>query len=168
MTRRTTYITTIQCWPSGKRYTYRGALDGPINQRSLTTSANGDNRWRKGTPEEWRAIRIATLVEHYSQHEILCDESALIDALITLSAQFFARGPLADAFAYPQIAPAAAVGEWWRVTRWLCGELRKRGAVVIDNAYGQWWGRTTRDQILIMDGTLQAIAAEYVQDEVTA
>lgn len=58
-------------------------------------------------------------------------------------------------------AEPAEVMEWWRVTQSLCVELREIGEVVIDNDYGCWWGRTCTGQGLIMDGTLQKIAAKY-------
>jgi hypothetical protein len=52
--------------------------------------------------------------------------------------------------------------EWWLVSSWLCDKLRDIGEVVIDNGYGHWWGRTCTGQQLIMDGTLQRIAAQFV------
>lgn len=49
--------------------------------------------------------------------------------------------------------------EWWLVTSWLCWELSSIGEPIIDNDYGTWWGRTCSGQGVIMDGTLQKIAA---------
>jgi hypothetical protein len=273
MTRRTTHTTTIQCWPGGQSFTYRGDLDGPENQRSLRAAYSSSaalNPWRKGTPEEWRTIRIATRAERYGQREILCCDSSLVDDLVKAANQGSLNGDrdtreLGRAFEYDQIenlykdpadwdadqcreylsdegidAPGevrqtscehcgqdientapfpdgqwrdrgsnthcpnpagdagqvhapethpddedqyldelrdacrdhaqdhpAEVYEWWRVSSWLCAELRKIGEVVIDNGYGQWWGRTCTGQGWIMDGTLQTIAAQYEQDEVT-
>jgi hypothetical protein len=51
--------------------------------------------------------------------------------------------------------------EWWLVSEWLCGQFRDIGEVVIDNEYGCWWGRTCSGQVIIMDGTLQRIAAKF-------
>jgi len=65
-----------------------------------------------------------------------------------------------------QYAEPAEVLEWWRVTSWLCEQLRAIGEVVIDNNYGYWWGRTCSGQGLIMDGTLQQIARKF--EEVSA
>ena len=59
-------------------------------------------------------------------------------------------------------ADAAEVYEWWRVTSWLLSELRDIGEVVIDNDYGEWWGRGTTGQGLTMDGVLQKIAASRI------
>ncbi len=61
---------------------------------------------------------------------------------------------------YSQENPAE-VFEWWRVDSWLCDQLHEIGKVTIDNGYGHWWGRTCTGQGLIMDGTLQQIAALY-------
>lgn len=56
----------------------------------------------------------------------------------------------------------AEVYEWWRVSSWLCDKLHEHGEVTIDNGYGHWWGRTCTGQNLLMDGTLQAIAAKFI------
>jgi len=56
--------------------------------------------------------------------------------------------------------------EWYAVDSWLLGRLREAGEIVLDNSYGEWWGRTCSGQALIMDGTLQAIAARYETEEV--
>jgi hypothetical protein len=59
-------------------------------------------------------------------------------------------------------ATDAEIYEWYRVTDWLSRQLNKIGECVLDNAYGQWWGRQCTGQALIMDGTLQRIAAGFV------
>lgn len=48
--------------------------------------------------------------------------------------------------------------EWYAVSPWLCARLAEAGEVVIDNHYGEWWGRCATGQNLIMDGILQQIA----------
>jgi len=57
-------------------------------------------------------------------------------------------------------AEAAEIYEWWAVTEWLAQKLVGIGEPVLDNAYGNWWGRTCCGQGLLMDGTLQQIARE--------
>lgn len=54
------------------------------------------------------------------------------------------------------------VYEWYRVTPWLCEQLHAIGEVTIDNDWGEWWGRGCCGQSLIMDGTLQTIAAKFL------
>lgn len=59
-------------------------------------------------------------------------------------------------------ADPAEVYEWWRVSDWMCRQLRTIGEVVLDNGYGCWWGRQATGQVVIMDGTFQKLAAQYV------
>lgn len=54
--------------------------------------------------------------------------------------------------------------EWYLVDSWLCDQLHAIGEVTIDNGYGHFWGRTCTGQGLIMDGTLQQIAANFERD----
>lgn len=94
--------TTIQTWPSGRSYTFRGDPHGPANQRSLREGHNPKrNLWRKGTPAEWREIRIAQSAERILEREVYHCDSSLVDALIKRSADD--GGELAEAFAYENI-----------------------------------------------------------------
>lgn len=52
--------------------------------------------------------------------------------------------------------------QWFLVSEWLCRHLRDAGEIVIDNGYGQWWGRGCAGQAIAMDGTLQAIARKII------
>lgn len=53
------------------------------------------------------------------------------------------------------------VFEWYAVSTWLGEELAKRGAVVLDNYYGVWYGRECTGQSMYMDNdVLKAIAKE--------
>lgn len=61
-------------------------------------------------------------------------------------------------------AEPAEVFEWWRVSRWLAEQLAAAGEVTLSNAYGEWWGRCTTGQALIMDGVLQKVAAAILRD----
>lgn len=58
-------------------------------------------------------------------------------------------------------AEDAEIYEWYSVSGWLASKLKDIGECVLDNGYGTWWGRTCTGQALIMDGTLQEIAAEF-------
>jgi hypothetical protein len=51
--------------------------------------------------------------------------------------------------------------EWWAVSNWLSIRLAEIGQPILNNAYGQWWGRTCSGQAIILDGTLQKIAEQY-------
>ena len=270
MTRTKREVRSIQTWPGGQVFTYRGDPDGPANTRSLrVTSYNGEPQkpWRKGTADEWRTIKIALRAEIYADRDILCCDSSLVDDLIKAAGCGDPRnGDLAEAFSYDEIRnlyrdpsdwdatqcreyaeeqgvelpsgvrhtscqhceddiegyidgsgdgrwldrggnwhcnaneeSGIAEGEqdheptltdqesdeeewlteardacrdhaqdnpaepyeWWRVSSWLCDQLHAIGEVTIDNGYGHWWGRTCTGQGLIMDGTLQQIAARF-------
>src|SRR5690606_29795234 len=54
------------------------------------------------------------------------------------------------------------VYEWWLVSDWLADRLKEIGEPVLVNDYGQWWGRCTTGQGYLMDGTLQKVAARFV------
>jgi hypothetical protein len=240
MTRRHTETNTIQTWPSGASFTYRGDPHGPENQRSLRIPGrNGDSPWRKGSPEEWRTIQIAIRADWIAASEIRHADSALIDDLLKVAndgslSRTDATRSIGRAFEYDRIenlyadpsewdAPTclrylydqtgelnyayratdwaaeverfakhedrdpaeweaeatdelraacrehaqnnpAEVFEWWRVSEWLCQELRAIGQVVIDNDYGTWWGRCTTGQGFIMDGVLQQVAARHERE----
>ena len=58
----------------------------------------------------------------------------------------------------------ADVFEWYRVSRWMVGRLRDAGEVVIDNGYGEWWGRTCTGQSIDLDSTFYDIASEFLRD----
>lgn len=220
---------TIQIWPGGASYEYTGDPDGPAEQKQLrkgfTRSEGGSNRWRAGTAEEWRTIRVALRAEMYAQRDVLQCVSSLIDDLIKAANSGELRGDLAEGFGYDEIRnlykdpsdwtleqcqdyandhgleleplptlgespqidddaledewlPAARqvcqehaqdnpaeVYEWYLVDSWLCDQLHAIGEVTIDNGYGHFWGRTCTGQMLIMDGTLQEIAANFERGE---
>lgn len=54
--------------------------------------------------------------------------------------------------------------EWWRCSEWLARQLNKVGECVLDNNYGYWWGRGCTGQSMMMDGTLQKVAALMVDN----
>lgn len=99
MARTRTETHSIQTWPGGEGYTYRGDPYGPPARRALrVTQHNGADQlaWRKGTAAEWRTIRIALRAEGYQRHEVLCCDSALVGDLLQLGGE--GGGDLARAF----------------------------------------------------------------------
>lgn len=58
--------------------------------------------------------------------------------------------------------------EWWLVSQWLAEDFDEIGEPLIRNGYGDWWGRTTSGQSMIMDGTLQQVAARLIERTATA
>ena len=179
----TTETKRIQVWPSGRMAEY-------------TDEHTAD-----------RDVRLELRAERYSDREIYCCDSMLVNNLLKVTDR-----QLADAFSFEEIrnlypdpdhwdaaqcvayledhgiqledhgiqpdrynfdpdyltdvrgrvrdhAEPADVMEWWRVSQWLCDQLDAIGEVTVDNDYGCWFGRTCTGQGLIMDGTLQRVAA---------
>ena len=104
--------------------------------------------------------------ERIIRDEILCCDSCLIDAL--LQSGFFPWEDIQNLmcpdceFDSDDCDTCGGLGsqepyEWWRVSQYLCDKLNERGEPVIDNEYGQWWGRTCTGQSIILDGTIQRI-----------
>lgn len=52
--------------------------------------------------------------------------------------------------------------EWWRVSPWLLERLREAGEPILDNDYGEWWGRTCTGQSIAMDYVIRKIAQEQL------
>lgn len=231
------HVKSIQCWPGGDSFHYRGDVDGPPDQRRV--KKHTDAEWRDGTSAEWRQIAISARAEMYQRSMIYVNQTMLVEELIRdehtgflsddirnlatnaeiMDAQecrdwLTERGidwnsgptdPCAECDGDGQthnpsesLAPipcATCEGagetlnpdgdedpeyladlrelvsdhgecvdilEWYLVDSWLCGELDAVGEPTLDNDYGYWWGRTCSGQGLIMDGTLQRIAAKRV------
>ena len=55
--------------------------------------------------------------------------------------------------------------EWWIVDSWLLARLKERGEPVLDNDWGEWWGRCTSGQAIFMDGVIEGIYSEYNEKE---
>jgi len=51
--------------------------------------------------------------------------------------------------------------EWWIVDSWLLEELKKENEPVLENDYGEWWGRTTTGQAIFLDGIIERIYKKY-------
>ena len=52
--------------------------------------------------------------------------------------------------------------EWYAVTRWLGRQLAERGETVLS---GEYWGRRTTGQAVMLDEVIQDIAVQYIRDE---
>lgn len=47
--------------------------------------------------------------------------------------------------------------EWWVVSPWIAKKLLLAGEPVIDNEFGQWWGRTTTGQAIALDEVIEEL-----------
>lgn len=51
--------------------------------------------------------------------------------------------------------------EWWLVDEWLAEQLNGIGESTVTDGQCHWWGRGCTGQTILLDGTLQKIAAKY-------
>jgi hypothetical protein len=64
-------------------------------------------------------------------------------------------------------ASAQEIYEWWPITdHGLVSRLRAMGQPVIDNEYGEWWGRTCSGQSISLDPTFWTIYQDAASREV--
>ena len=54
--------------------------------------------------------------------------------------------------------------EWWLVSHWMAEKLRERGEPVLQNDFGTWWGRCCTGQAIYMDGVIEHIYDELMND----
>lgn len=154
---------TVQLWPGGESVTYRGDVDGPEGRRSLRTErpehpkrlhgqcpvcqhfgddCTGGPKWRKGTPEEWTAIRREVRAERIQAHEVLCCDSGLVTELVRLVARGDGRGDwpdLAEAFEYDQIRNLYADPDGWTGDQCLTWLYEQTGERNYADRAGRGW-----------------------------
>lgn len=57
------------------------------------------------------------------------------------------------------------VYEWYLVSDWFLNRLREINEPVIDNDYGEYWGRCGTGQAICLDHNIQELAYEWASDE---
>ena len=55
--------------------------------------------------------------------------------------------------------------EWYLVSDWLLDRLREINEPIIDNNYGEYWGRCSTGQAICLDYNIQELAFEWSDDE---
>ena len=55
--------------------------------------------------------------------------------------------------------------EWYLVSDWFIDKLREINEPVLDNNYGEYWGRCCTGQAICLDYSIQELAYEYSHDE---
>jgi len=55
--------------------------------------------------------------------------------------------------------------EWYLVSDWFIDKLREINEPVIDNDYGEYWGRCCTGQAIYLDYEIQELAYQYSYDE---
>ena len=57
------------------------------------------------------------------------------------------------------------VFEWYLVSDWFLDRLREINEPIIDNDYGEYWGRCCTGQSIYLDHNIQELAYEWASDE---
>ena len=57
------------------------------------------------------------------------------------------------------------VFEWYLVSDWFLDRLREINEPIIDNDYGEYWGRCGTGQAIYLDHNIQELAYEWASDE---
>ena len=55
--------------------------------------------------------------------------------------------------------------EWYLVSDWFLNRLREINEPVIDNDYGEYWGRCCTGQAICLDHNIQELAYEWASDK---
>ena len=55
--------------------------------------------------------------------------------------------------------------EWYLVSDWFLARLREINEPIIDNDYGEYWGRCCTGQAICLDHNIQELAYEWSHDE---
>ena len=55
--------------------------------------------------------------------------------------------------------------EWYLVSDWFLARLREINEPIIDNDYGEYWGRTCTGQAICLDHNIQELAYEWASDK---
>ena len=55
--------------------------------------------------------------------------------------------------------------EWYLISDWFLDRLRGIKEPIIDNDYGEYWGRCCTGQSIYLDHNMQELAFEYASDE---
>lgn len=101
---------------------------------------------------------IDSKVEAMIDREIECCQSALVDMLFEkmvfewddVENLYTSSDDLEDD---EEPDNPKEVLEWWKVSKWALKKLREQGEPVLDNDYGEWWGRTCSGQSICLDPT---------------
>lgn len=48
--------------------------------------------------------------------------------------------------------------EWWACSSWMIKKLKEQGEAILETDFGDWWGRQTTGQAILLDGCISRIA----------
>jgi hypothetical protein len=112
-------------------------------------------------PNPWTMDRAALVEFTRSEDDNATEDALRVEAIKYIDDEEDDDGLKLWRDAVRDNAEDEEVFEWWRVSEWFARQLDAVGEVVLDNDYGQWWGRTCTGQGMLMDGTLQKVAARH-------
>jgi hypothetical protein len=73
---------SMQVWPRGTCYVIGGNSHDVKTRRLKNAHSDKPQRWRRGTTQEWRQVRIEELAEMYADRDVLACQSSLVDDLV--------------------------------------------------------------------------------------
>jgi hypothetical protein len=96
-------------------------------------------------------------VESLIRLEVLACQSYLVDKLFRDS--YFSWDDVVNLYLPEDDTDGETkeIFEWWLVTSELASDLKVVHEAVLDNDYGQWWGRTCTGQSIAQDGTMYRV-----------
>ncbi|MHA1275340.1 MAG: hypothetical protein ACTSQS_18205 [Promethearchaeota archaeon] len=50
--------------------------------------------------------------------------------------------------------------EWWLATDWMIDKLEAKGEIILKTDFGNWWGRTSSGQAIMLDEVIEKIYNE--------
>lgn len=97
--------------------------------------------------------KIKEIEEKIDELELLTEESEEATTEIEeLQAEI-------DELIQEQEAPQE-IFEWWTASKWLLNRLEEQGEPILKTDFGEWWGRTTTGQAILLDYVIEKIYKE--------
>lgn len=104
--------------------------------------------------------KIEEIAKRLIDQEVFLNQTSLVCALQDKGDLDFSYEKVSNLFEESEDGESEFKGifEWFAVSRWLAKKLNDIEEPILENDYGQWWGRTCFGQEIILDGTFQTIA----------
>jgi Protein of unknown function (DUF3768). len=108
---------------------------------------------------------VHELAEHYLKSYIIINQNHLVDSVLKQEGSNLGIEIDNIVNLYDEDEEIQEVLEWWLVDRWLADQLEQIGEPVLHADCGDYWGRTCSGQSIILDGTLQKIAQQFLEPD---
>jgi len=107
----------------------------------------------------------------FVQNNVICCQSMLVDEMLKkdvfnyediINITKTEKELLDEGYSREQIEAGdideyKEIFEWWIVSDFMLEELKALSEPVLENDYGEWWGRTCTGQAILMDGIIDEI-----------